>query len=51
MYDEVSTCVSHPPPSCLDSAYQRKAIWEGWKFDIAALFPENINYYYERNGI
>ena len=45
MYDEVYSRVPYPPPSCLDSAYQRRAIDQGWLFDEAALWPENVEYY------
>lgn len=45
MYDEVYSRVPYPPPSCLDSAYQRQAINQGWPFDEAALWPENKEYY------
>lgn len=51
MYDEISDSFPYPPPSCLDSAYERKAIWEGWKFDVRYLYPENVDYYNERNEI
>jgi hypothetical protein len=38
-------------PSCLDSAYERKAIDDGWTFDVSKLFPENRHYYLNRQHI
>lgn len=48
MYDEVHTSVSYPPPSCLDAAYERKAIEAGHTFDPRFLYPENKDLYNHR---
>lgn len=34
---------NYPPTSCVDSAYERKAILEGWKFK--QVYPENKQLY------
>ena len=45
MYDEVPTpdLTHYPPASCVDAAYERQAILEGWKFKT--VFPENKQLY------
>ena len=50
MYDEIFNSSFDPPPSCLDAAYQRKAINEGWTFSKEALFPENVALYEALHG-
>jgi hypothetical protein len=45
MYDKIPSSVSVPTPSCLDAAYERKAIDDGFVFDPEDLFPENKQYY------
>lgn len=45
VHAKVYSGVSFPPPSCLDSAYERKAIDDGYLFDPMDLFPENKEYY------
>lgn len=55
MYDKVPPCLHYiptdhvEPPSCLDSAYERKAIEEGHSFDAANLFPENKMLYMKKH--
>jgi len=41
--DKVYSRVSFPPPSCLDSAYERQAMDQGVHFET--MFPENKEYY------
>lgn len=47
MHDKIPPCLHFTPsdhvekPSCLDSAYERKAIEDGWEFNREHLFPEN----------
>jgi hypothetical protein len=44
MYDDKAPdLANYPPASCVDSAYERNAILEGWKFK--AVFPENEQLY------
>lgn len=50
MYEQVHHSVSGTTPSCLDSAYERKAIDEGHIFDPEDVFPENKQYYLDRQG-
>lgn len=56
MYDKVPPCLHYTPsdyvepPSCLDAAYERKAIEDGWAFDITKLFPENKIVYIQRQA-
>ncbi len=45
---EVRNTISYPPPSCLDSGYERKAIDDGYVFDAQDLFPENRQYYTDK---
>lgn len=44
MYDDKAPdLANYPPASCLDAAYERNAIVEGWKFKRT--FPENEQLY------
>ena len=45
MHDKIPCGVSYPRPASLDSAYQRKAIDQGFSFEDGGLFPENKQYY------
>lgn len=47
MYEQIPPCLHYTPddhiepPSCLDSAYEREAIEQGFAFSRDSLFPEN----------
>ena len=45
MYDQVYSRISFPPPSCLDSAYERQGMDQGFTVDPKTVFPENKEYY------
>lgn len=49
--DEIHTGFHAPTPSCVDSAYERKAIDDGFLFDPFDLFPENKEYYELKHGL
>lgn len=54
MYEKIPPCLHYAPSdhlepcSCLDSAYEREAIKDGFQFDVNDLFPENVNVYIQR---